>query len=106
MPRRIILDNGPDRSWLLESTSQAARIVNPDGKQPNSFSSCLISPRNGHSELEFGSLRQHEPERKPLALLRGLYSRRSFRRRPAFFWWAHQDLNLEPKHYECSALTN
>ena len=21
-------------------------------------------------------------------------------------WWAHQDLNLEPKHYECSALTN
>ena len=20
-------------------------------------------------------------------------------------WWAHQDLNLEPKHYECSALT-
>jgi hypothetical protein len=20
-------------------------------------------------------------------------------------WWAHQDSNLEPKHYECSALT-
>ena len=22
------------------------------------------------------------------------------------FWWAHQDLNLEPKRYEHSALTN
>lgn len=21
-------------------------------------------------------------------------------------WWAYQDLNLEPKHYECSALTD
>ena len=21
-------------------------------------------------------------------------------------WWAHQDSNLEPKHYECSALTD
>ncbi len=29
--------------------------------------------------------------------------------RPAskqIFWWAHQDLNLEPKRYEHSALTN
>jgi hypothetical protein len=23
-----------------------------------------------------------------------------------WFWWAHQDLNLEPKRYEHSALTN
>jgi hypothetical protein len=23
-----------------------------------------------------------------------------------FFWWAHQDLNLGPKDYESSALTN
>jgi hypothetical protein len=21
-------------------------------------------------------------------------------------WWAYQDLNLEPRHYECSALTD
>lgn len=21
-------------------------------------------------------------------------------------WWAHQDLNLGPPHYECAALTN
>ena len=25
---------------------------------------------------------------------------------PLLFWWAHQDLNLGPKDYESSALTN
>jgi hypothetical protein len=97
------------RTRSARRTPQADRTHQFQG-QCNRHSRLRDGRRSCHSGSEWHVSREENERSAQERMWRGAVRRstplRAWDAIGIVFWWAHQDSNLEPKHYECSALTD